>query len=431
LGICITSGRYDAGVSASSQSTTQDLPDAVRDVLQRAAVELVEHLDEMAASVADAILEGDQALAGDTALTVEMAASSRANVGRLLSSMASRPGEQLPADVPPEALDLARTFVRRGIEFDTLAHAYRRGQNVAWQAWMATVLRLAAPEDLPQVLTHSARLVFAFTEDVLTQLIAQMERERDALRSGAAARRERTVALLLDGAPVDVRAASQHLGYTLDRCHTAFVIWSERDDAPQGSPERLAIALAHAAGARRALTVSPSATSLWGWIASDQPLDPTTLASATEDAPLGLRVTVAPTRAGVVGFRQSHDDALAAQRLVVGGAAAERLIAYRDVEVISLLGHDRQRLRQFLSETLGPLAAQDDATSRVRDTLRVFLQEGENTARAAARLNTHRNTVLHRISRAEELLGHRVGQRRLALAVALEAHFRLGLSATG
>ena len=38
----------------------------------------------------------------------------------------------------------------------------------------------------------------------------------------------------------------------------------------------------------------------------------------------------------------------------------------------------------------------------------------------------HRNTVLHRVARAEELLGHPVADRRLALAVALELSHRLG-----
>jgi DNA-binding PucR family transcriptional regulator len=292
------------------------------------------------------------------------------------------------------------------------------------------VLRLGAPEDVPGVLTQSAELVFAFTDDVLTQLIAQIGRERDALCSGATARREQTVRLLLDGAPGDVHAASQRLGYALNRRHTAFVIWSDDADTAQGSPERLAAALARAAAPRRALTIPPSATSLWGWIALDGPLDFATWENATEQAPHGLRVAVEPTRSGVVGFRQSHDDALAAQRLVIGRVPSKRFVAYRDVEVISLLSHDEQRLRQFVSETLGPLATQDTATTRVRDTLRVFLQEGENAARAGARLNTHRNTILHRISRAEELLGHPVGQRRLALAVGLEADLLFGLSGT-
>ncbi len=58
--------------------------------------------------------------------------------------------------------------------------------------------------------------------------------------------------------------------------------------------------------------------------------------------------------------------------------------------------------------------------------MRVYLDEGGNAPRAAARLNTHRNTVLARVARAEEILGHPVGERRLALALALELTARLG-----
>ena len=57
----------------------------------------------------------------------------------------------------------------------------------------------------------------------------------------------------------------------------------------------------------------------------------------------------------------------------------------------------------------------------------MYLREGDNAARAARRLNTHRNTVLHRIARAEEALGYPLSERRLALAVALEASAQLGL----
>jgi DNA-binding PucR family transcriptional regulator len=64
--------------------------------------------------------------------------------------------------------------------------------------------------------------------------------------------------------------------------------------------------------------------------------------------------------------------------------------------------------------------------ARLRETLRIYLQEADNSAATAARLNTHRNTVLHRVARAQELLGRPLNARRLALAVALEAAHHLG-----
>ena len=92
-----------------------------------------------------------------------------------------------------------------------------------------------------------------------------------------------------------------------------------------------------------------------------------------------------------------------------------------------MLGHDEQRLRRFVAETLGALATDDAASARLRHTLRIYLREGDNAARAAQRLSTHRNTVLQRITRAETLLPQPIAQRRLALTVALEASAQLGL----
>ena len=48
------------------------------------------------------------------------------------------------------------------------------------------------------------------------------------------------------------------------------------------------------------------------------------------------------------------------------------------------------------------------------------VEEADNAPRAAARLYTHRNTVLKRIARATELLGYAPSERRLAIGLALE-----------
>jgi DNA-binding PucR family transcriptional regulator len=410
--------------------TAADSPSlAVQEVLGTVAAEQLEHLDELAAAVSDAILVSDPRLAEDAAVSVELTASSRANVRRFLTALTKDPAQRPPPDVPPEALDLARTLVRRDIRLDALAHAYRRGQNAAWRAWLDGCARHAEPEVLPETLAYAAELVFGFVDDILAQLIAAIERERDQLTGGAAARREHTVRLLLDGAPLDAEVAGNRLGHRLDRFNTALIIWSEDEQPPHGGAEQLANALARAAGERRALTVSPSAATTWAWISSEEPVDHTHLADTAEDATAGLHVALGTSRRTPAGFRQSHEEALAAQRLVIGHVTPERLIAYRDVEVIALLGQDEQRLRRFIGETLGALAADDPSTARIRHTLRIYLGEGDNAARAARRLNTHRNTVLHRVARAEAIMGHPVSQRRLALAVALEASAQVGLLA--
>ena len=42
-----------------------------------------------------------------------------------------------------EALDFARTVVRRGIESDVAYQGYRQGQQTLWRRWMAVLLATA------------------------------------------------------------------------------------------------------------------------------------------------------------------------------------------------------------------------------------------------------------------------------------------------
>ena len=79
--------------------------------------------------------------------------------------MASHPGEPVSEDVPPEALDLARSLVRRGIELDALLHAYRRGQNVAWRRWMeAAAATVPDGPELIELLDVSSELMFGYVD---------------------------------------------------------------------------------------------------------------------------------------------------------------------------------------------------------------------------------------------------------------------------
>ena len=402
------------------------LSPAVAERVAEIAAAQLRNADPLANAISDAILESAPALAEDPALIAELHASSRANVRRFLTQQIAHPGQAPPSDVPPEALDVARSMVRRGVDLGVLSNAYRRGQNVAWQRWMAIVAELAPPEEQLELLSGSAPLLFGFVDNVLSGLIAQIEREREALLGGTLAKREQTLRLLLDGAPLPAATASATLGYELNRLHTAFVVWGPPGEVTPAELEAGATALAQAAEAARPLRFSATVSSVWGWLGSDSEPDIARLRAAAGTFPATVRAVIGATRRGITGFRQSHDDAIATQRLLSSGPPEERFASFRDVEAITLLTDDEQRLRQFIAETLGPLAADNAASARLRETLRIYLQEADNSPATAERLNTHRNTILHRVARAQELLGKPLASRRLTLALALEAAHRLG-----
>jgi DNA-binding PucR family transcriptional regulator len=384
-------------------------------------------LEQLGRDMDAAIVQASPALGADAAIAAEMSASNRANVRRLLTALARRDGRPPPSDVPPEALDVARTVVRRGIDLEVLFQAYRRGQNVAWQRWLAYTARVVPPgPELVQILESSSQLMFEYVDQALARVLAEAQREREEVLGGALARRTEAVRLILDGAPIDSQRASGRLGYELARRHTALVLWAEPAGDVQGALESAATTLAQAVGAHRPLTLPAGTSTLWAWLGTDRdpPLD--ALRDAITQAQPNIRVAVGPTQAGITGFRRTHAAALAIQRLLAGHPGGERLALYHELEVTALAAQDQVRAAEFVATTLGALAADEPTAARLRDTLRVFLDEAENAPRAATRLHTHRNTVLQRVTRATELLGRRPGERRLALELALELAHQLG-----
>jgi DNA-binding PucR family transcriptional regulator len=366
------------------------------------------------------------ALGADAAIAGEVSASNRANLRRFLN-VARHADSPPPPDVPPEALDIARTLVRRGIEFDAIFQGYRAGQQIGWQRWLeaASVAVEPGPE-FAAVLEASLAILFQYVDDVLSRVVAEAQREREEVLGGALARRTETIRLILDHAPIDARTASSRLGYELARRHTGLVLWAEAPGVQQGALESAAELLARAVGTRRPLTMVAGTSTLWAWIGSE--VEPSTgeLRAALGETPENVRAAVGPTERGIEGFCRSHDAAIGVHRLLAGQPEGERFATYAELEVTALAAHDERRAADFVSATLGPLAADEPNAARLRETLRIFLEEADNAPRAALRLHTHRNTVLQRIARATELLGHGVGERRLALALALELARQLG-----
>ena len=127
----------------------------------------------------------------------------------------------------------------------------------------------------------------------------------------------------------------------------------------------------------------------------------------------------AQRRAGVEFV--SHEAALTVHRLLLGNPASGRLAGYRELEVAALAAHDPRRAAEFIAAILGPLATDEPAAVRLRETLRVYLEEAEN-APAKSRPALHPPQHDPQADRAHcvAVLGYPPGQRRLAVELALE-----------
>jgi DNA-binding PucR family transcriptional regulator len=380
----------DAGEPLSAQAA-----DLVRRIARGVLDEPAGLMAEVQAAVSAA---ADEPLRSEPVLAAEVAASTRANVLHWAASMVADPGVRVTASLSPEVLGIAREAFRRGIE-QTVYTTYHAGQNVVWAYWMRTVFSLSQdPVVLRQVLAAGSASLAGFVDDMVAALSEQLRRERAELARGSPARRFEVVSLILDSAPITAGRAGTQLGYDLRRRHTAAVLWTDPRRPDQAALAKVAEALGGVTRAAQVLTVIASSSSVWAWLAAAG-TDAGTITAATAAWPT-VRIAVGPAGTGADGFRRSHFDAVATQRLM-SRRPDLRVARFADVQLAALALQDEQRAREFVARTLGTLA---DADSELRDTLCVYIGEQFSAARAARALYTHRNTVLNRLRRAERLL---------------------------
>ena len=102
------------------------------------------------------------------------------------------------------------------------------------------------------------------------------------------------------------------------------------------------------------------------------------------------------------------------------------MTSFGEVALLALMSGSIELLRAWVVETLGALAEDNEHNARLRETLRIFLQENGSYKTTAERLTLHKNTVHYRVRKAEESLRLPVMQDRLHIELALLASQWLG-----
>ncbi|RMI31491.1 PucR family transcriptional regulator [Nocardia stercoris] len=354
-------------------------------------------------------------VAEDPALAAAVRRVNEANVRHWANANVSDPGRRVPPNVGPEALSAARDLVRRGLDESSL-DAYRTSYTVVWKYLMDICFTLTDDHrQLRELLELAALSVSTFIEDTVSAVTARMQTERADLVGGTHAERRATVSLLLEGAPIRRSQAESQLGYRLTGPHTAAVVWAPTPSAA-GNLETAAELLMEAGGAVHRLTIVASAAALWLWLPVDAAIDPEPVTAGLAAIP-GVQVAVGRPGVDLDGFRRSHLDALETQRMLAR-IPARRLARYEDIQLVSVLAADPIRAREFVADTLGALA---QAEPEVIEAVTVYLETQCSTTRTAARLYTHRNTVVRRLTRADELLPRPLAANVIAVGAALEA----------
>ncbi|MBA6440267.1 PucR family transcriptional regulator [Streptomyces sp. GMR22] len=337
---------------------------------------------------------------------------------------------------PKETRESARSCAWRigtdraaqGFPLDALLHAYRIGCTVVWEHLLETASR----EDPlgAQSLVHVAADVWNFVDEHCT-LVATAYQEVERQLSWHRENRYRIiVAALLDGTArvSDFPEAEQVLG--LPEQGRYAVVALEDADAPCRTPHSVEVgdglrAVWHTAEGTAHAIVLLGEGEGEGESAGDR--DGGSGSGAERlvrglEVPPGARAGVSPAVTGLAAINMARRLADTALRTrPAAGTAA--LLEERYPEALVVSSPD---LGTALADRmLGPVLGLEPADRELLlTTLAAWLEAGGSARRAGALLFCHRNTVLNRLRRYEQLTGRSLDHPRevMELSLALSAH---------
>jgi len=394
---------------------------------------LVPRSAELAADIYRLIVKQIPALHGDSRVLTLLEASVAENVSTVLHIL--QHGIDLEhVRAPAAAEEYARRLAQHGAPVAALLRAYRIG-SARFEEWCLQELGRST-ESASIVSATGMRIagtLNAYIDRVSEEVLGAYESEKEKwLRNQSAARAARVRALVREDQP-DVAASEAILGYRLRQYHLGVVTWITR--APAGGNalgllERAAGEVAAQAGCDgRLMFVPQDESSAWAWLPLGGRRDVSLADVCIKGIGSGERIRFAfgEPALGVTGFRRTHQQAVSAKAVALAaGPTGPAVTAFAEVAPLALMSGSLELLRAWVAETLGPLAHDDENSARLRDTLRVFLQENLSYKATAERLVLHKNTVQYRVRKAEESLRHPVAQDRLLVELALLATQRLG-----
>lgn len=377
-------------------------------------------LDAIADGMYDVLIARVPEASADAEIAALTRASCASNVEVLLSMI--RHGIPASAtEAPVAALEHARQMAARGAGVDATLRFYRLGHAYFWEKWsQALVEAVADREHLITAMGETAAFAFDYIDSISARVGAEHLAERERLQRRAAIIRADVVRAVLAGEEVDLVSTERALGHVLNAPQLAFLCWTNDDPA---ALERAALAVAHTLGAGRPLLQPEGPSALGGWVtpaSETSAVESGRLLDAVRDAAPAVHVALGTPGHGLAGFRASRHEAERARHAIeLTEARPPSVTRYAEIALLDLLTRDLEAARAFVSAELGGLSAQTASAERARTALLEVVAPQGGLAAAARVLDLHRNTVLQRVRRAEELRGRPATERPAELHAAL------------
>lgn len=313
---------------------------------------------------------------------------------------------------------IGATRAEQGLPLDALLHAFRLGGSLVWQRLVEETSR-TAPEDV-RLLVHVAADVWNFVDEHCT-LVADAYRQVEWQLSRRRENRARLLAAaLLDGTSriADVPEAARALGLPE---HGRYVV------VAVSGPHPASCAASRAAAVPEGTRVHwhTGAEADYGIVlAQDGELPAPALGQEPRSggsAP-GTRIGVGTAVDGLAAVGDARRSADTALRICPEAGGVVRLAEHLPA---ALVVSTPELGRALAHRVLGPLLRLEPADREVLlDTLTTWLDCDGSAQRAGERLYCHRNTVLNRLRRCEQLTGRSLARPSdlVEISLALTAH---------
>ena len=397
---------------------------------------LGDRLTELSAALGTELAESIPELRGEPAILELLRASTEANIETFLHLAQ----HAIPMDdvaPPAAAVAYAQRLAQRGISSTALVRAYRLGQRRMVGVFF-TELAEAAPDATAAYAAAQVmhEMVSQYVDMASEGVVAEYEAERERWLANRNSVRATMVTALLRGDDVSLTSAETALGYRLRQHHVGVIVWDPDRDSSTTALRRIESVVATIAeivgGTGEPLFLPQDRSLGWAWIPLGRRsiiIDAAAIGRAVDALDAGVRVAVGSVGATTSGFRATHLEALRAYNVAtIAADRAATVTSYAEpgVRAAALLTSDLASARDLVTQVLGGLAADDEPTERLRETLLVFLSEAGSFRAAGERLHVHRNTVKYRVDRAIEVRGRPLDDDRFNLELALLACRWLG-----
>lgn len=400
------------------------------------AATLNAQLGDITRSMRTLLADRIEELRGDQRIIELLGASIEGNVDTILHVLQ----HDIPAQVDPPAaaVEYARRLAQRGVPVNSLVRAYRIGQDDLLKWSFAEIERQV--EDTRVAFRASQRFVsvtFNYIDWISQQIVTVYESERERWLENRRTVRATRIREIIEGQEIDLETAEAAIGHALRQTHVAVIIWAPSDEtsatADLSQLEHTVTALGRGLDCHgRPLFAACDRSSGWGWLPFGH--TPPEVDTATAERVLaangsGITVAFGQPASEIKGFRESHRQALRAQRVaLLAGPAAPSVISYTDpgVRAASMMCCDLDETRSMVRTTLGRLAIDSPHHARLRHTLLQFISASCSYTAAADALMMHKNSVKYRVAKAQDERGKPIDEDRLDVELALNACRWLG-----